>query len=376
VIDVYHTSWPKFRTCRLIVYIFLSIYPSYGCAGVWLQTTTVRVSGEYDSNPTMTGYANREGIWRSVFAPGYTLKNSSEQNELNAGVALQIERSSNQLLSQNRSDPSLFAGFHHQGEAGEFGLTAKYDETATRNNLIDNAGQNFTDSTRTAHTITGNWTKELSEYSTLSVDGSYERVSYKGGSFVDYTNQSVGGRFSRAVSDRSTLFMRVSNNKYKPVTGATSSNISNAALGWDWIYSENLHGTLQAGKSWTENVGSGNQGAVTVNYSGQRNDISFNVGRQVAASGLGNLVTIDQANGSWTYTMSETSRLGIEAGWQKSRLFTDAFYRTTSTWFQKELNQFWVVRMYYQHKSSDQVGIGKAYSNMSGLAFNYTHADF
>jgi len=373
---VFYTLLRKCRGFGSITYIFLLIYPGYGWAGVWQQASSARIAEEYDTNPAMLDYANRKGAWRSIIVPSYTIKNSGEQSELGAGITLHLERSSNKSQIQNRNDPSVFVSLRHQGDTVEFGLTAKYDESATRNNLIDNAGQNFTDSTRTARTISGNWSKEMSEFSTISVDSSLERVSYQGGNFVNYNNRSSGVKFSHAMSEGSTLFVKAKKNIFTPTNGISTSDITIVLLGWEWISSDYLRGTLEAGKSRIKNSGTGTQGSASVNFTGQRTGLTLNAGRQISPSGLGNLVTIDQANVSWTYVYSEFGRLGIESDWQKSRLFTSAYSRSTSTWIQRELNPLWVVRMYYLHKGSDQVGTGKAYSNMLGLGFTYTHSDF
>jgi len=373
---VYQTVLFRHLVRGILIPVIILLTPLTGWAGVWQQSTTARFSEEYDTNPTMASFNSREGVRRTVLVPSYTISNTSDQSELKAGITIQMERSSNQNLSQNRNDPSVFTGFHHQGETIDFSLTAKYDEAATRNSLIDNAGQNFNDSTRRARTFDVNLSNALDQFTTISLDSTYEVVSYKGGSFVDFSNLTVGGRLSRALTERTTLFMRVSGVKYRPVSGVSSGDTSNAILGWDWIYSEQLHGSFQAGKSWSENIGTGNQGTATVSYSGQFNEIALNASRQIVPSGLGNLVRIDQANGSWIYAYSEYVRFGIEAGWQKSHLSANTFYRTSGAWLEQEMNQHWVARMYYQHRNSDQVGISKAYSHMVGVAFTFTHADY
>jgi hypothetical protein len=300
-------------------------------------------------------------------------------NELKAGLALLIARSSNKTLSQNREDPNVFLDWRRQSDAGEFGLSAKYDEVATRIAEIDNTGPGFADSTRASRTMSGSWSKALSERSTLSADGSYEGVSYKGGTYIDYSTRSGDMMFSYAWSERSTPFVKISYADYEPAGGNLLSrfaNVINATLGWNWKVSDYLEGTLQAVESKVSDAKVGTQGMASVQYTGQRTGLVLNAGRQFSPSGLGGFVTVDQAKGSWSYALNERSKTGIDLGWQNNHFVTDIINRTTGAWLQHDLNSFWGARTYYLHRIIEQGGVGGASSNILGIALVYTHPDF
>lgn len=358
-----------------IIMAVLALYSGQSWADPWQQAWSARVSTEYDSNPTMNP-AYHDGIWRSMFVPSYKLNRTGDANELNAGVAVQIARSSNKTLSRDRNDPSVFLDGRRQSDAGEFGLSAKYDEVATRIAELDNAGPFSVDSTRASRTMSGSWSKALSERSTLLADGSYQGVSYRGGPYVNYANQTAGLKLSYAWSEYSTPFLRVSNVKYVPADGGPSSSLASATLGWNWKVADYLEGTLQAGESRSSTAQMSTQGAVEVKYAGQRTGLVLNANRQVTPSGLGGFVAADQANGSWSYALSERSNTGIYLGWRKSHFITYFTNSSTGAWLQRELNSFWVVRTNYLHKTSEQDGFGRASSNILGIAFVYTHTDF
>lgn len=353
----------------------LVLYSGQGWAASWQQAWSARVSTEYDTNPTMSP-TNPGGIWRALLEPGYKLKRTGGANELNAGAALLIARTSNKTLSQDRNDPSVFLDGRRQSDAGEFGLSAKYDEVATRIAEIDNAGPFIADGTRVSRTISGSWSKALSERSTLWADGSYQGVSYKGGPYVNYANQTAGLKLSHAWSEGSMSYLRVSNVKYVPAGGGPSSSLANATLGWNWKVADDLEGTLQTGKSRSSAAQMSTQGMAEVKYTGQRTWFVLNANRQVTPSGLGGFVTADQAKVSWSYALSERSNTGIDLGWGKSHFTTDIINRTAGAWLQHELNSFWVVRTNYLHKISEQDGVGRASSNILGIALVYTHTDF
>jgi hypothetical protein len=368
------------RFIRLsIILAALAFYSGQGWADSWQQVGSARVSTEYDTNPAMSP-TYRGDVWRALLEPSYTLMGRVGANELQAGLALQIARSSNQTLSQDREDPRVFLDWRRQSDAGEFGMSAKYDEVATRTAEIDNTGPGFADSTRASRTMSGSWNKALSERSTLTADGAYSDVSYKGGAlggtFVDYATRSGDMMFSYAWSERSAPFLKMSYADYEPTSGNPLSRSASAILGWNWKVSDYLEGTLQVGKSKVSDTKMGSQGTAAVQYTGQRTGLVLNAGRQVSPSGLGGFVTVDQANGNWSYALNERSKTGIDLGWQNNHFVTDIINRTAGAWLQHDLNSFWGARTYYQHRIIEQGGVGRAFSNILGITLVYTHADF
>jgi len=345
-----------------------------GWADTWQQAVAARVSTEYDSNPAMSP-AYPEGIWRTIFEPSYTLMGILGKNELKTGLALLIARSSNETLSQNREDPSMFLDWQRQSDAGQFGIFSRYAETATRIAEIGNTGPGVADSTRISRTVAGRWNKALTDRSTLSADGSYESNSYKGGTYIDYVTRSGSMMFSYDWSERSTPFLKVSYSDYEPTVGGPSSRLDTATLGLNWTIPDYLQGTLQASKYKINDAEMGTQGGASLQYTGQRTQLILNAGRQVSPSGLGGFTTVDQANGGWSYALSERSKTGIDLGWSKNHFVTDIINRTAGAWLQHDLNSFWLMRTYYMHRITEQSGV-VASSNILGLTFVYTHTDF
>ena len=366
--SVRFTTWP-------IILATLMFFSSPGWAGSWQQSAAARVSTEYDTNPAMDP-AYRGGIWRSIVEPSYTLKRTGDANELNAGLAAQIARSSNKMLSQDHDNPSVFLGWRRQKERGEFGLSARYDEVQTRISEIDNTGPNSADNTRATRAMSGNWSEALSERSTFALNGAYNAVSYKGGPLVDYVTRSGGLMFSYAWSERSRPFLKMSYADTEPAGSNTLSRFANALLGWGWEVEDYLEGSLQAGKSKTSGTGMAKQAAAEVKYKGQRAGLALNADRQVSPSGVGGFITVDQVKGSWSYALSERSNTGIDLEWRKNYFLTNIINRTSGAWLQHELNSRWGMRTYYLHKISERVGLGTATSDILGIALVYTHADF
>jgi hypothetical protein len=124
-------------------------------ADSWQQAVSSRVSTEFETNPAM--YSTYPGgVWRFLFEPSYTLMEHAGENELKAGLVLHIVRSSNPTLSQNSDGPSVFFDWLRQSEFGEFHISPRYDEIATRDAGVDATGVSPTASTRASRSISGN----------------------------------------------------------------------------------------------------------------------------------------------------------------------------------------------------------------------------
>jgi hypothetical protein len=347
-----------------------------GWADSWQNAVSFRVTTEFESNPAMT-QTHAGGVWRALFEPSYSLTGKVGESEIRTGLALQLSRASNKTLSPNRDSPSAFLNWMRPSEAGEFGISTRYAEMATRDSGgSDATGRVPEDSTRTSRTVSGSWSKELSERSTLSADSAYERVSYKGGAYTDYSTRSGGLKLGYISSEQFTSFCRVSGNKYVPANGGPSSSLVDATLGLNWKV-EYIDWAMQLGKSRIGGGSSGTQGSLEAHYTGQLSQLTLNVGRSVSPSGIGGFVKTDQARANWNYALSEYSNMGIDLVRQKNLAAANNSTNTTSgIWVEHSLDPLWKVRTYCTHRMVQGTGYDGASSNIIGLAFAYENPDY
>lgn len=354
-------------------------------ADSWQSAVASKVTTAFDTNPSMSpNYP--EGVWRVLYEPGYVLTGKDGANELRAGLGLQIERSSNPALSSNRDSPNLSLGWLHESGINTFGISYKYIEIAVRNSGVDASGQGI-NGTSASRTLSGTWSSALSERSKLSVDGSQEAVTYKGTPFVDYELQRGGLRYSYDLSERNTPFIKVSEDRYVPSGGGSSIRLPSALLGLD-LKAEYIDWTVQAGRFRDSDGNSGPLGSVGAHYTGERNQLILNAGLLVLPSGLGGFVKSNQKKVSWSYALSEVSNAGIDL--EKSNYHyleksdipsvalgqTDNSATVTGAWIERDLNFFWKIRTYYQHRMNKFVGGEGAFSNVVGISFGYVNPDF
>lgn len=298
-------------------------------------------------------------------------------SELKTGISLQAVRSSNETLSPYRDSPTAFLDWLQHLETGELVLASRYAETATRDTSISALGPVYVNSTQTSRSVSAKWTQSLSELSTFTADSAYDSVVYQGGPYIDYAAPSANLMLSHALSERSKPFVKMSYIKYIPLNGGASIQYAGAILGLNWKVSDSLEGSLYAGKfklSGATNLG--NLGGATVQYTGERNQLAFNSGRQVAPSGVGGFVINDQVTGSWIYNLSELSRTGLDLGLQRSMFNSTVYNRSAGVWLQYDLNSYWGIRTYYRRNTLFGDGLDNASSSILGITLEFTDTDF
>jgi len=356
--------------------IFILLSSGLAMAETWQHTVSTRVSAEYDTNPALSpSYPG--SVWRAFVEPSYALAGKIGISELKAGLSLQMERSSNQALSQNLDGPNAFIDWLHQSERNEFGIISRYAEIATRDSGIDATGVVPITSTRASSNISGRWKRELSERGSLSADGAYESVSYDGGGYTNYATGAGGMKLSYSFSELSRTSLKVSGVKYVPENDRPSRRLDNAILGLEWKVSDYLEGNLEAGISKTSGVKMRKVGAIGMRYTGQQTQLTLGADRSFIPSGQGRFVLVEQLRGEWSYDLSERSKIGIDSEWQKNKSIRVNNIRTSaSVWLQRNLNPSWVARMNYLHTIIQGGMVAGASSNTIRISFIYTDSNF
>ena len=356
--------------------VSLLLLPGWAWADTWQKVVSVRISTEFDSNPTLSS-SYPESVRRDFFEPSYSLAGKIGVSELKAGLSLQMERSSNQALSQDLDGPNAFIDWLRQSEKDEFGINSRYVEIATRDSGIDATGVVPVTSTRASSDISGRWKRELSERALLLADGKYESVSYEGGSYMNYSTGGGSMRLSYAFSEPSRTSLKISGTKYVPENDAPFRSLANAILGLEWKISAYLEGNLQAGLSKNSGVKTRKIGAAGMQYTGQKTRLTLRADRSVIPSGQGNFVLVDQVIGEGSHDLSERSKTGIDLEWQKNKSIKDNNIRTAaSVWLQHNLNLSWAVQANYLHTIIQGGMAAGASSNTFRISFIYTDSNF
>lgn len=350
-----------------IILSVLVFHSAQSWAGAWQQIASAGVSTEIDTNPLLSP-SQPADLWRTVFEPGYMLKRVGDTNELSAGLGLQMVRTSDQALSQNREIPSVFINWQSQSDTGGFGISARYDEVETRIAEQDSTGLTYTDSTRSSRTMSGNWSEALTERSNLAVNAAYNDITYNAGPFFDYVTRSSDMKLNYEWNESIAPFISMSYTDLEQADSNTPKRYASALLGWGWKVGDYLEGYIQAGKSRNSEDRMDKQGAVEVRYTGLRSGITLNADRKVSPGGLGEFVTVDQAQGGWNYALAEHSSAGIDLSWSKHYANIRLISRIAGSWVQFQFYTNFVARAYYQHKKVERDGFDAATSDVLGFS--------
>ncbi len=344
---------------------------------------------EYDSNPLLAADSNK-AVVRSIIAPDYSLIGTFGRDELRFGLGLNLQRSSDSSIVLDREDPDLQLGWQRENELGSFGLTAKYAESSTLSNALEDTENTEVvnaDGTQKKYSLGGSWNTALSERSTLANDTEYTYVNYDISSLTGYSNLSSNLSWSYALSERIEPFTRFSISRYEPhntqddtvsASSSASSNSYNPAVGLKLTLSERLEGSFNMGVNQVSGSGSGpqGQGGFELHYVGERFDTLISAARSTVVSGEGGSVETTRVGGAWSYALSETGRLGVDASWQDSAGETPNTLRQLSFWASRELSPFWNARFSLMHKQRQQDSVPDAHANILGVSLIYSHPDF
>jgi hypothetical protein len=349
-----------------------------GNAASWQHATSMRLSTEFDTNPALA-VVPESGVWRAILDPSYTLTGRIDENDISTGLAIQMARSSNKRLSPDRDSPTAFLNWLRSSEAGDFGITSRYSETATRDSGgVDATGRVPLASTRASRNLSGSWSNQLSERNTLSADGAYEGVTYKGGAYSDYSTRTASLKYNYVLNERATPFMRLTGNRYLPANGGQSSSLVDTTVGLNWK-AEFLDWTMQLGKSRGGGEIAGTQGSVSTQYTGQRVQYIVNAGRTVSPSGLGGFVKADHVRANWSYAINENSNAGIDLEHRRNYSTATATAGTSASsvvWMEHVRTAEWRIRSYCQYRTTKGGAVERTSSNLIGLNFAYSNANF
>jgi hypothetical protein len=350
-------------------------------AGEWNQSVSLPTTLEYDSNLPLSA-PKKQSASRLILVPAYSLVGTYGIDELQAGLGLHVERSSDQRVSMNREDPNLLLGWRRLTETGEFSLTTTYDQVSSRAAELQNTGGITTDSTQTAVALRGLWRTAVTELSTLTADADYKTVSYDAGTQTNYNNLAAGIKWDYVWSERIDPFLRFSVSHYVPdkstVTGGGTSDYYTVTGGIKVKASERLEWTAQGGPGMVSarTRDTGWQGSFDMQYLGDRYNVALNTGRSVTVSGNGGFNLADQIMGSVGYTIDERSSAGFTSSLQNNKGQTPNTMLQLGAWASHELSQFLHARLYYQHKLRSQNGQPDASGDALGVTLVYSPRGF
>jgi hypothetical protein len=379
------TLWVQARYCaHLTLLVAGCALGASAVAADWQQSISVPMTLESDSNPTLAP-GNGAKIKRTRIAPDYRLTGAFGLDEIAAGLALQIERSSDKNISQPRQDPTLYLNWRRLTQTGEFGLATKYQEASTRTSELNESGLTVRDGTRKTQSLGGNWRSTISERSSLAASADLTTVAYDMGTLTGYSNTSLSLSYNFAWSERIEPFLRLAVSHYVPDgTAGFSSDNRSLTGGLRVIANENMEWTAQLGRSRLTSPTnpanhastSGLEGSFAFRRTGQSHVATIEFSRSVGASGTGGYIESDQLKASWSYTIGARNQVGLDASRRNTKNLLPNTMNQLSAWATHELSSLWSARLSGQYMQLEQSAQPHLSSAVFGLSLIYTHPNF
>lgn len=369
------------KLAKLVSIAVLQLVLNHPVLAAWNQSANVRLTSEYESNPSMTAI-NPGEVTRTLLEPNYSLTGHFDQNEYRTGIAIQLLRSSNQQYSPDRQSPTAFLEWRQQQETSETGMYLRYTETETRDSGVDATVQAPVTSIRSSRTTGASWRQSISERTSVTAEGSHLITSYSGGNFIDYESRTGSLLGSYDWNERSTTYIKALYSDYLPADSENYSHLNSTAAGMRQAFSEQVTCSAEIGNALS-NSNQAAFGSATVQYTGIRSSINIAVLRQASASGLGGFVKSDLATANWRYGLNERSSMGLDLSWQRSEPISqdqiaaqNGTRKSAGVWLQREINQEWIARTYIRRNTIINETLNEVSSDIIGLSFSYTRNDF
>jgi len=362
----------------LSVSIFLLCVATNTSAAVQ-QSLTIPLSLEYNSNPRLST-SNGQSVDRVILVPDYSITSSQGSNQWFAQASLRLEQTSDQTISQNRNDPSLNLGWTHDYETGQFGINALVDSQSTRVSEFADSGLVSEDNTRNTRRLSLNWLNNLSERTSLTLNGIATNVTFDDlatTGLVNYRNELVNARFSYDLSEQVVTFTQLSFSRYKPqgLTGV-NSEIKSADIGLTWNVNEKFNMTTSAGINEIKSEGSIQgigrwQAMLNMQYTTLLTNSHLSLSKNYIPGSTGIINETNQITAAWTYSLSDKENLVVDISWYQNLTLNETVTKSLAANYTRQISLSWDFRLSAVHRNrNDNLTTASSNSIMTSIIYN------
>ncbi|HER27394.1 MAG TPA: hypothetical protein ENI69_09835 [Rhodospirillales bacterium] len=349
-------------------------------AGQWTANFSTLTSATYNDNPTLAT-DNQKGRM------DFTVNRAIDGEYAKDRYRIAIVGQANVVASKDEIVNSIFAADQVRYDLnmdGEYDFDTSVIAAAfgigfdtVQNTEFDDTGTLTSDVTKTNTSFGLSYNRELNEQWSLNFSDNVAVVSYSGGGFTGYSNNSALVGLSHAYSERLTITPSIGFSRYQPDSNLLkASNTLRLQVGGDYQLSENdsLGGAI--GVLQTD----GNLGwSALLNYEQEVLEgltASASVNRDNIPSSNGNIRQSTGLDGGVTYQLTEIMRVGINAAWRISSQVgatgsADTTQLTLSPSANWTLSEKWRASFSAQNRSQKKPNSGTATSRSVTFALDY-----
>lgn len=369
---------PSIRTTTVATAIMMLPLPDLALASNWQSSLLIPTTVEYDSNPLLLN-SDEKGVMRTLIEPHYTLLGTFERDQLTLGLGVNVLRSSDRSVQDNREDPDLNLGWRREFERGHFGLNARYLETSTLSGNVLDAAVVTTDGTQKLSTLSADWAYAVSARHTLANETRYWHATYDVATLTGYDEWDNTSTWTYAWSERTEVYGDFRLRRYEPrqTDSASASSSYTPGVGVKYQFSEVLTGFVHLGinRVTGSEGGQRGEGGLALDYQGPRAEAGVSAERTTLASSEGGFAQVDLLRGTWSYAVSERDRVGLDLQWQDSKGQSPNTLHTYAAWASRQLSPAWDLRLSLMHKRREQDSAADAVATIVGLSLTYRFPD-
>lgn len=216
---------------------------------------------EHDSNPLLLS-SQEKAVTSTYLDPEIGLLGTFDRDQFDFGLGAHVLRSSDRNILDNREDPRVRLGWQRDYDKGRYGLVGTYVESSTLSSAVLETGVVTTDGTQKLYTLTGNWSRQLSERGLLENETSYDDASYDVSTLIGYKEYANRLSYTYAWTERTDLFTRFIYRRYEPDdrNAAIASNSYTPVIGMTHQFTERLEGSVNVGVNEVSGDGGGRKG--------------------------------------------------------------------------------------------------------------------
>lgn len=336
---------------------------------------------EHDSNPGMVVSNPRSTRWLRV-RPTVTMTQVQGTEEYTFEGGVVAEKSSNSAVAKDRIDPRLRGRWAHAGELNTGHVELLFDRRSFRAIDIREQVPTGVDGSRTLMAVTGAWTREVTERTSVTADvrQAWERYSVR--STPDFRNTAASVRLAHQADERRTWYAGVNGQIHRPdlaqdplvgTVGGLRSRVAGTFVGVSQRFSERFRGDANAGvvRFFEPRTNTDWQGVLRTEYTGERWQGSVDLSRSPGVSSTrGALEVTNAVRATVRYSVNPLTHVDLNAGHSKGRAF-DSKRSLASVALVRQLSPAWELTLRATRHQTRTLG-GTATANLIavGLVYN------
>jgi len=348
--------------------------------GEWTADYSSLISATYNDNPSLvtdnaksrTDFTVNRAVDAKYAQDRYSIDIIGQAN-----LVASKKEIAKGIFSKDQVRYDLNVGGNYDFETSVIAAAFGIGFDTVQNTEFADTGILTTGVTRTNKRLNLNYNKQLSDTLGFNISDDVTVVSYSGGNFTGYRNNSLLLGFSNAYSERLTLTPSIGYSRYTPDSPVLkSSNTVRLQVGGRYELSDkDSLGVTIGGLQTDRKLG----WSALVDYRQEVGDglvVSANVNRDNVPSGAGNVRQSTGFGGGLTYQFAESMNVGVDASWRTSSQ-VGASGSADTTQYQVApslnwtINEKWRAGLNLQNRHQKRPQSGAATSNSMTVVFNY-----